>query len=603
MASPQDKQPTPPPPLSAQPQTDEKQDAKGNDGETNAPTGLKFVLLMLSAFSAMFLVSLDKLIISTAIPQITNDFHSEDDIGWYGTAYLLTNCAFQLVFGKLYKFLPVKVTFLSSLLVFEAGSALCGAAPNSVAFIWGRAISGLGAGGILPGVMVIIVYAVPLHKRPKYQGVFGAIFGIASVLGPTVGGAFTTYVTWRWCFYINLPIGGVIMVLLFFFLHLPDHPGSNVPFKERIRQVNALGFVCLVPGIICLCLVLQWGGTTYSWGDGRIIGLFVVAFLLLIGFILVQVWLPDQAIMPPRVFVQRSIAAGFWSSLCCGAHQTIFLYYLPIWFQAIQGKSANTSGIDLLAMVLPIAAMALANGQLVSYTGYYTPSFIFGCCVAAVGAGLLCTLGVHASEGQWVGYQVLYGFGLGFVSQAPNMAAQTVLPKQDVAIGASLMFFGQTLFSAVFVSVGQNVFDNQLRTRLAKVPGLGSVPVQDTGATDFLDSLNNQNRSAALEAYNGSLRTVFVVAMCMACLAIPGALAMEWRTVKKKGGPSPAGKEGTQANGQEMLKAPGEAGNPESTPVKTADEEEAVVQEGRKTSVTASTGGSATVHTAPKGEE
>ncbi|KAI1078873.1 putative MFS multidrug transporter [Whalleya microplaca] len=537
-------------------QIDDSKDLKDQNSDTPRPSGLKFALIILSAFAAMFLVSLDKLIISTAIPQITDTFHSKDDIGWYGTAYLLTNCSFQLVFGKLYKFLPVKPTFLTSLLLFEVGSALCGAAPNSIAFIFGRVIAGLGAGGVLPGVMVIIVYTVPLHKRPKYQGVFGAVFGVASLLGPTMGGAFTTNVTWRWCFYINLPIGGAVMLLVFFLLHVPDQPGTKIPLKEKLRQANPLGFICLVPGIVCLCLVLQWGGTTYPWNNGRIIALFVISFLLLISFILVQVWLPEQAILPPRLFIQRSIASGLWASLCIGAHQAILLYYLPIWFQAIQGESAVQSGIDLLPMVLFTAATSIANGQLVSLIGYYTPSFIFGICFSAIGAGLLTTLEVHASKGKWIGYQVLYGFGQGLASQAPNMAAQTVLPKEDVAIGASLMFFGQTLFSAVFVSVGANVLSDQLANRLAEIPGISPELIQNAGTTDFLARISIQYRAAALEGYNDSLRVVFVVALCMACLAAPGAIAMEWRTVKKRISPKRPAREQAAERGLGQSEAP-----------------------------------------------
>lgn len=188
----------------------------------------------------------------------------------------------------------------------------------------------------------------------------------------------------------------------------------------------------------------------------------VAAFVLLVAFALVQVWLPDQAILPPRIVAQRSIASGLWTSVCVGAHQTIFrtqntrahfphqfrrltgyvpVYFLPIWFQAIKDKRAVDSGIDLLPMVLVTAAAAIGNGQLVSAVGYYAPSLIAGVCVTAIGAGLLTTLSVDISSGKWVGYEILYGFGLGLSSQAANMAAQTVLPKPDVAIGASLMFF------------------------------------------------------------------------------------------------------------------------------------------------------------------
>ncbi|KAL9066482.1 MAG: hypothetical protein Q9161_007545 [Pseudevernia consocians] len=500
-------------------------------------SGLKLALLMMSIFIGMFLVSLlgsqDRLIISTAIPQITNEFNSAGDIGWYGTAYLLTNCAFQLVFGKLYTLFDIKATFLISILLFEVGSAVCGAAPSSIAFILGRSIAGLGAGGILSGVIVVIVYAIPLHKRPKYQGFFGAVFGLSSVLGPLVGGAFTTDVTWRWCFYINIPLGGVVMVLVFFLLQIPDRPNTNIPFKDKLPQLNVLGLLALFPGVVCLCLALQWGGTAYAWSEGRVVALLVLACVLLIAFCLIQVWKPEQATVRPHIFIQRSIASGFWASSCIGAHQTLFVYYLPIWFQAIDGASAVKSGIDLLPMVLPIVLASIVTGQLVSRIGYYNPFMIFGVCLTAIGAGLLTTLEVDISKGKWVGFQILYGFGLGSCSQAPNMAAQTVLPREDVSIGASLMFFGQLLFGAIFNSVGQNVLDNQLANRLTDIPGISRQLIQNTGATDLLRLVPAEYHPAALKSYNDSLRVCFQVGLIMACLSILGAVTMEWRTVRK----------------------------------------------------------------------
>ncbi len=219
------------------------------------------------------------------------------DIGWYGSAYLLTNCSFQLLYGKIYTFFSVKAVFISAVFLFEVGSAICGAAPNSVAFIVGRAIAGLGSSGIMSGAVsskiplhrgpspffwdplprvnkadlispsslqiVIIVYAVPLHKRPLYQGLFGAVFGLSSVIGPLLGGAFTTKVTWRWCFYINLPFGGIAMVFIFLLLKVPDRETTKLPLVKKILQLDLYGTTALLPGCICLLLALQWGGLTY----------------------------------------------------------------------------------------------------------------------------------------------------------------------------------------------------------------------------------------------------------------------------------------------------------------------------------------------------
>ncbi|KPM34777.1 hypothetical protein AK830_g11797 [Neonectria ditissima] len=498
------------------------------------PSGLRLALLMASAFICMFLVALDKLIIATAIPAITNEFHAADDIGWYGTAYMLTNCAFLLVFGKVYTFLNIKATFLTAVCLFEIGSAICGAAPNSIAFIIGRAIAGLGAGGVQSGVLVIIVYAVPLEKRPQYQGLFGAVYGIASLIGPLIGGAFTTNVTWRWCFYINLPLGGLVLVFVFFLLRIPDHSTDTATVKDKLNQLNIEGLFALLPGVICLCLALQWGGFTYSWNDGRIIALLVVAFALLIAFVLNQVWKPEHATAPPRIFVQRSIASGFWVSCCVGAHQTLLIYFLPVWFQVIKGDSAVASGIHLLPMVLSLVVASILTGVLTTRIGYYTPFLISGICIASIGAGMITTFDVDTSVSQWIGYQILYGFGLGACFQAPNMAAQTVLPRNEVAIGASLMLFAQTLFGAIFVSIGQNVLDGQLAKRLSKISStITPQQIEAGGVTDLLKTIPG-HRAAALEAYNSSLRVCFQVALIVTCLSILGGLAMEWRSVKKE---------------------------------------------------------------------
>ncbi|KAI0471128.1 putative MFS aflatoxin efflux pump [Xylariaceae sp. FL0804] len=533
------------------------------------PTGLRLALLLSSVYISIFLVSLDRLIISTAIPAITDEFHSLQDVGWYASAYLLTTCAFQLLYGKLYKFFSIRPVYMASVGLFEVGSAICGAAPNSVAFIIGRAVQGVGSAGIFSGGIVVLVYALPLHRRPFFQGLFGAVFGISSVLGPLVGGAFTTNVTWRWCFYINLPFGGIALVAIGFLLRVPDRVETKLSLKAKLSQLDAAGTGVLIPGVVSLLLALQWGGLTYPWNSGRIIALLTLGIALLIGFCCVQAFMPATATVSPRIFKQRSVLGGFCVSLFIGSSQMIFVYYLPIWFQAIEGVSAVNSGIRLLPLTLAMVVASISNGIIVSKIGYYTPSLLVGLCIMITGAGLLTTLHMGTEEGNWIGYQILYGFGMGCAFQAPNLAAQTVLPKEDVPIGTSLMFFSQIIGGAIFTSVGENVLNNQLLQRLSGLPGFEPSMVESTGATTLASSLPANLLQPILTGYNDSLRVVFIVGLVLGAVTIPGALAIEWRSVKEHqpgSGPSRDAESGGQASNRQET---GEEGRPVSSDTET----------------------------------
>ncbi|KAJ6444363.1 efflux pump antibiotic resistance protein [Purpureocillium lavendulum] len=498
------------------------------------PKTAKFWLIMLSAFVAMFLVALDRTILSTAIPRITDDFGSLGDIGWYGAAYMLTTAAFQLVFGRIYRFYNLRWTFLVCIIIFEVGSALCGAAPNSPVFIVGRSIAGLGSAGIMTGSMLIIIPMVPLHKRPMFQSMFGLVFGISSVAGPLIGGAFTEHATWRWCFYMNLPIGAAAFVFLFFFLDTASKPQEPATTQEKVMRLDPLGTFFFVPSTVCLILALQWGGSAYPWSNWRIILLFVMFGILAVAFAAVQITMPNNATLPVRIIMQRSILAG-----------TLFMLFLAggmifLWppadtlsVQTTHGIDPVKSGIYTIPLVLSLVVAGILSAAFTQRIGYYVPSMIICSCVTAIGQGLMTTFTPSTGSSHWIAYQFLTGFGVGLGMQTVGLAVQATLPKEDIPSGLAVTFFAQQLGGAIFVSVGQTILSGLLVSQLSHLPGLDPEMIVKTGATELRHVVPQQYFDTVVDAYNYACTRIFFSGVALAVAQLVCALCMEWRSIKK----------------------------------------------------------------------
>ncbi|KAK8152844.1 major facilitator superfamily domain-containing protein [Phyllosticta citrichinensis] len=522
-------------------------DHQGSPQPLYPPTRV-VVPILLGIYAGIFLVALDRTIVGVAIPRITDEFHSLGDVGWYGSAYMLTACSIQLVIGKLYTFYNPKWVYLINLLLFTIGSAVCGAAPNSIAFILGRAIAGLGSAGMFTGGVLLAIPLMPLQKRALIQGLAGSIFGIASVTGPLIGGAFaSSSATWRWCFYLNLPIGAVTAVLILFVLkNTPPPRNAGLTLKEKLIQLDPLGQFLFMPSIICLILALQWGGNDYAWNDWRIIFLFCVFGVLILAFIGLQLRNKnDTATIAPRIISNRTVAGTLWFTFCNSSCMFVFVYYLPIWFQAIKGASAVHSGIMNLPLVLSLVVASILTGITVSKMGYYTPFLIASSVIVSIGAGMLTTFRTNTGHPAWIGYQVLLGFGLGLGMQQSNIAIQTVLSRIDVPMGTTLLFFSQQLGGAVFVAVGQSIFTNDLIRGVSGLTDLNPRSITAIGATELQQRVPADVLPQVLAAYNDALVQAFQVGLAMACLSILGSAAVEWRSVKSANsdlkGPAPVG--------------------------------------------------------------
>ncbi|KAJ5658307.1 Efflux pump [Penicillium longicatenatum] len=483
--------------------------------------------------ATLFCMSLDATILATAIPKITTEFNSLDDVAWYGSAYLFATCAVQLMFGKLYTFYSSKWIFITALSIFEVGSVVCATAPTSTALIVGRAVAGLGSAGLFTGALIIVNTLVPLRIRPIYIGLVSSMHAIASVAGPIMGGVFTDRLTWRWCFYINLPFGGFAVLMILLCLPSNSLSVTKLSWKEQLKHYDLPGTLVLIPSIICLIIALQWGGSTYPWDNGRIIALFVIAGVLFTVFVGIQIWQKDRATLPMRLLKNRNIWGAVWYGSFVGAAMCIVTYYLPIWFQAVKGESAEQSGIHNLPCMIGLVIFAIIGGVTASVVGYYTPLIFLSSAVTAVGIGLLSTLKPNSGIGYWFGYQVLLSAGMGIGAQNMMLVTSVAVDISDMPMATSILTFTQILATAIILPVGQAVFQNQLITNFqSMLPDINAALIMASGATGFSRIISADQLPLALSAYNKTLCQTFYVAVATSSISIVGPIFMEWLSLK-----------------------------------------------------------------------
>ncbi|KAK4677126.1 hypothetical protein QC764_0067560 [Podospora pseudoanserina] len=545
-----DRAPSPPPiqaTAAALPSDAEKPPTPPRDDSNMIyPTGPKLYLIISSLCLSVFLVALDQTIIAPALGAITTEFSSVRDIGWYGAGYLLTTTALQPCYGSLYRMFSVKYTYLVAVFIFEIGSLICAIAPTSNAFIAGRAVAGMGTAGLFSGSIVILSYTLPLRKRPAAFGLIGGMWGISSVAGPLLGGAFSDAPNpgWRWCFYINLPIGAFAMAAIFFFLKINrvDNP-EGLTFLERILRLDLAGTAMLIPAVICLLLALQWGGTEHAWNSSVIIGLFV-GFALMIGaFAVIQVWKGDRGTLPPRLFKNKDVVCAMLFAFFFGAGFFPLVYYLALYFQAVQGDTAVTAGIKLLPLLISVVITSVATGGLVTVVGYYNP-FILPCMVLfATGAGMITTFSLTTPFSAWFGYQVLAGLGIGVGFQTGVLVVQNVMPLEWIPVATACIQFFQSIGGAIFIAVAQAVFQNGLIDTLAKdAPGLPAELFLNIGASQVSQVVSApppaglgrpDDVNIVLNAYLQGLRNTYYIAVGCACGAFVAACGLSWKKIQR----------------------------------------------------------------------
>ncbi|KIW33892.1 uncharacterized protein PV07_00707 [Cladophialophora immunda] len=516
-------------------------------------TGSKLYLVLGGLGLAIYLFALDIAVISTAIPAITVQFKATTDIGWYGAAYPLCLCSLQPLSGKLYANFSLKWTFFVFVGIFLLGSLLCGAAASSNMFILGRAVAGTGGAGIFSGCLSILAIVTPLSKRALYTAALSSLFGVATVTGPIIGGALTTKVSWRWCFYINLPVGAVTLVALALFFKPPVRTSDKAPLRERILQIDIIGCAIFIPTIVMVLLALQWGGHQYPWKSATVIGLLCGSAGSATVFFIWEHRKGDNAMIPFSIVLQRSILLScLFSTFMFGAY-IINIYYMPEWFQVIKGASPLHSGVMTLPVVCSQIVAATISGLIINRTGYYNPWFFVGVGFIAIASGLYTTLTTSTPHAKWITYLVFQGMS-GTAMQGPLLAVQAALVSkpQQIPVGISTVAFFQYFGASVFQSIALAIFQNQLVKSLKQRAGLNDSQVQQllnagsgharkTTLSSFPEKLE-----PVLWAYNKAITNVFYASLASAILAFLLAFGVEWRNIKAKPAPPKGDEAGTE---------------------------------------------------------
>ncbi|NEB38448.1 MFS transporter [Streptomyces sp. SID14515] len=463
----------------------------------------------------MLLAALDQTIVSTALPTIVSELGGLDHLSWVVTAYLLAATAATPLWGKLGDQYGRKKLFQTAIVIFLIGSALCGVAQNMPQLIGFRALQGLGGGGLMVLSMAIVGDLVTPRERGKYQGLFGAVFGVTSVLGPLLGGFFTEHLSWRWVFYINLPIGVVALVVIAAVLH--------IPVRREKHTIDYLGTFLIASVATALVLVASLGGTTWAWSSPQIIALAVLAVVLLVAFIAVE-RRAVEPVLPLKLFRIRTFSLVAVISFVIGFAMFGAMTYLPTFLQVVHDITPTMSGVHMLPMVFGLLITSTGSGQIVSRTGRWKVFPIAGTAITAVGLLLLHNLDQNSSTWLMSAFFFVFGAGLGLVMQVLVLVAQNSVSYQDLGVATSGVTFFRSIGSAFGVAIFGTIFANRLTGQLTDaLSGQSLPPGVDAGrlAADprAIGQLPADLRPGVLGAYSTSITDVFLYAVPVVLLA------------------------------------------------------------------------------------
>ncbi|KAJ1330962.1 MFS transporter DHA2 family glioxin efflux transporter [Microdochium nivale] len=525
--------------------SDQTDNHTGSDSEltaTNDPeaqrTKLETTVIVLALALSLFLAALDTTIITTAIPTISDQFASPQGYTWIGSAYLLASAAVVPFWGKISDIWGRKPIILVAVAIFWIGSLLCALSVNMGMLIGARAVQGAGGGGIIVLVNISIGDLFSLRTRGVYYGLMGLVWAVASAVGPVLGGVFTSQVSWRWCFWVNLPISGAGFVVLVFVLHLHN---PRTPLKSGLAALDWFGSLFIIGGTLMFLFGLEFGGITYPWNSAPIICLLVFGIATIGLFIAVEKWYAKYPIIPLRLFTDRSNIVIFLVSFCHAATFISGSYWLPLYFQAVLRATSLQSGVYLLPYMVTLSVSSVFSGVYIRKTGKYSPAIIAGMALMTLGFGLYIDLDAHSSWAKIILYQIVAGIGVGPNFQAPLIGLQSTVEPRDVASATSTFSFIRQLATSSSVVIGgvlfQNSMENQYPMLLAELgPELAASLSGGAaaGSVNLVAALEGREGEIARAAYAASLRNMYIFYTALSALGTALSPFIKARVLSKE---------------------------------------------------------------------
>ena len=483
------------------------------------PSSKRIIVIFMALAAGMLLAALDQTIIASALPTIVGDLHGLEHYSWVVTAYLLTSTTSTMVYGKVSDLFGRKVVFQIAIIIFIIGSMLSGLSQSMNELIIFRAIQGLGAGGLMVVAMAIIGDVVSPRERGRYQGYLGAIFGLATIAGPLIGGFIVQHYSWRWVFYINVPVAIVALVVTQLVL--------TMPFIRHKVAIDIVGAVLLTAAITGIILVTTWGGVTYQWGDWHILVTSGVSLVLVAAFLLWEQH-ANEPILPLRLFRNSTVSLTSASSFIIGMSMFGAIIYLPIYLQLVKGSTPTVSGLQLVPLIIGLMGMSIVSGQVISHTGKYKFFPVAGSIIATLGFLLFAQLHVNTSFLVLYGMMLVLGIGIGCIMQVLVIAAQNAVTQRDLGVTTAGISFFRSIGGTIGTAVFGAILTNRLLSNLTHdIPPafLRALP-QGSSTSTLLTSPAALAKlpaplHAAIElAFSQSLDTVFVWAIPIAALSI-----------------------------------------------------------------------------------